>query len=157
MYLIFIIAGTVVLDQLVKHIISTGMVIGETIPVINNFFHITYIHNSGAAFGIMAGKSIFLIGFPALMIIAGIIILVLFKNRLAVTELTAISLIAGGGIGNLIDRCVHGYVIDFIDFKVWNPVFNIADIAVCTGCGLLIFYLLVIDGKKNGKPDKNKS
>ncbi len=157
MYLIFIIAGTVILDQLVKHIVSTSMITGETIPVIDSFFHITYIHNDGAAFGIMAGKSIFLIGFPALMIIAGIIIIVLFKNKLAATELVAISLIAGGGIGNLIDRCVYGYVIDFIDFKIWNPVFNIADIAVCTGCGLIILYLLVLDGRKNGKPDKNKS
>ena len=60
MYLILIIAGTVVFDQLVKHIVSGAMIEGQTIPVINNFFHITYIHNDGAAFGIMAGKAIFL-------------------------------------------------------------------------------------------------
>ena len=67
MYLILIIAGTVALDQLVKHMVAGSMMLGQTIPVINNFFHITYIHNDGAAFGIMAGKAIFLIGLPALM------------------------------------------------------------------------------------------
>ena len=71
--------------------------------------------------------------------------------------LIAIALITGGGTGNLIDRSIYGYVIDFIDFKIWNPIFNIADIAVCVGCGLLILYLLVIDGRKNGKSDKNNS
>ena len=157
MYLILIIAGTVVLDQLVKHIVSGSMMLGQTIPVINNFFHITYIHNDGAAFGIMSGKAIFLIGLPALMMIAGIVILALFKNRLDKMVLVSIALITGGGIGNLIDRSIYGYVIDFIDFKIWNPIFNIADIAVCAGCGLLILYLLVIDGRKNGKSDKNNS
>ena len=116
MYLILIIAGTVALDQLVKHMVAGSMMLGQTIPVINNFFHITYIHNDGAAFGIMAGKAIFLIGLPALMMATGIVVL-----------------------------------------KIWNPIFNIADIAVCVGCGLIILYLLVIDGRKNGKSDKNNS
>ena len=157
MYLILIIAGTVVFDQLVKHIVSGAMIEGQTIPVINNFFHITYIHNDGAAFGIMAGKAIFLIGLPALMMVAGIVILVLYRKRLDRLVLISIALITGGGIGNLIDRSLYGYVIDFIDFKIWNPIFNIADIAVCVGCGLIILYLLVIDGRKNGKSDKNNS
>lgn len=157
MYLILIIAGTVALDQLVKHMVAGSMMLGQTIPVINNFFHITYIHNDGAAFGIMAGKAIFLIGFPALMMATGIVVLTLFRKKLDPLVLIAIALITGGGTGNLIDRSIYGYVIDFIDFKIWNPIFNIADIAVCVGCGLIILYLLVIDGRKNGKSDKNNS
>ena len=154
MYLILIIAGTVAIDQIVKHLVSGAMQLNQTIPVIRDFFHITYIHNDGAAFGIMAGKNIFLIGLPLVMMIAGIVVLILLRNRLDRLPLIAIALITGGGIGNLIDRSIYGYVIDFIDFKIWNPIFNIADIAVCIGCGLLIFYMLVIDGRKNGKPDK---
>ena len=157
MYLILIIAGTVALDQIVKHIVAGSMALGQTIPVINNFFHITYIHNDGAAFGIMAGNEVFLIGLPAVMMAAGIAVLILCSNRLEPIALIAIALITGGGAGNLIDRSVYGYVIDFIDFRIWTPIFNIADIAVCTGCGLLILYLLVIDGRKNGKSDKNNS
>ena len=157
MYLILIIAGTVALDQLVKHMVAGSMMLGQTIPVINNFFHITYIHNDGAAFGIMAGKAIFLIGLPALMMATGIVVLALFRKKLDPLVLIAIALITGGGTGNLIDRSIYGYVIDFIDFKIWNPIFNIADIAVCVGCGLIILYLLVIGGRKNGKSDKNNS
>lgn len=157
MYLILIIAGTVAADQLVKHLVAGTMLLNQTIPVIRNFFHITYIHNDGAAFGIMAGKSIFLIGLPALMMVAGIIIIILLRNRLDRLPLISIALITGGGIGNLIDRSIYGYVIDFIDFKIWNPIFNIADIAVCVGCALLIFYMLVIDGKKNGNSNKHNN
>ncbi len=157
MYLILITAGTVALDQIVKHIVAHSMALGQTIPVIDGFFHITYIHNDGAAFGIMAGKELFLIGLPAVMMAAGIVVLILLRNRLEPVALIAIALITGGGAGNLIDRSVYGYVIDFIDFRIWNPIFNIADIAVCAGCGLLILYLLVIEGRTNGKSDKNNN
>ena len=63
--------------------------------------------------------------------------------------MTSVALIAGGGIGNLIDRALLGYVVDYLDFRVF-PIFNLADICVCTGCGLLILYVLFIDGKQNG-------
>ena len=92
MYLILIIAGTVALDQLVKHMVAGSMMLGQTIPVINNFFHITYIHNDGAAFGIMAGKAIFLIGLPALMMATGIVVLALFRKKLDPLVLIAIAL-----------------------------------------------------------------
>ena len=88
------------------------------------------------------------------MMATGIVVLALFRKKLDPLVLIAIALITGGGIGNLIDRSIYGYVIDFIDFKIWNPIF---DIAVCAGCGLIILYLLVIDGRKNGKSDKNNS
>ena len=120
------------------------MMLGQTIPVINNFFHITYIHNDGAAFGIMAGKAIFLIGLPALMMATGIVVLALFRKKLDPLVLIAIALITGGGTGNLIDRSIYGYVIDFIDInEVFNfAVFNIADIFIVVGiCGLGILFL----------------
>ena len=64
----------------------------------------------------------------------------------------SVAMIAGGGIGNLIDRIAIGYVVDYLDFRVF-PIFNIADIAVCVGCGLLILYVLFLDGKQDGKRD----
>ena len=87
---------------------------------------------------------------------AGAAALFLMRKKLDKLALTAGALVISGGIGNLIDRICYGYVIDFIDFKIWNPIFNIADIAVCAGCGLLIIYLIYFDGREHGKR-KNSS
>lgn len=157
MYLIFIIIGTVVLDRIFKFIVSSEMVLGETAAVINNFFHITYIHNDGAAFGMMAGNQVFLVWIPAVMMVCCAVVLVVMRNKIDRIMSISIALVIGGGIGNLIDRLMYGYVIDFIDFKVWNPIFNIADVAVCTGCGLLVLYFIVTDRRKNEKPTKNNN
>jgi len=62
--------------------------------------------------------------------------------------LLSISLIAAGGVGNLIDRAMKGYVVDFFDLRVW-PIFNVADISVCLGCGLLILYMFFIEPKQS--------
>ena len=64
--------------------------------------------------------------------------------------MTSVALIAGGGIGNLVDRISLGYVVDYLDFRVF-PIFNLADIAVCVGCGLLIVYVMFIDGKQKNE------
>jgi signal peptidase II len=64
--------------------------------------------------------------------------------------MTSVALIAGGGIGNLIDRIALGYVVDYLDFRVF-PIFNLADIAVCVGCGLLVVYVLFFDGKQKNE------
>ena len=65
--------------------------------------------------------------------------------------IASMALIVGGGMGNLIDRVAYGYVVDFLDFHFW-PIFNLADIAVCCGCGMLMLYVFLIEGKeKNGK------
>jgi signal peptidase II len=138
--IIYVIAAVVlILDQTVKFIIQMRMIPGHTLPIINNIFHLTYVQNTGAAFGIMAGRNFF---FAIISLLA--IVLVVFLSRDAGRTLLlkiAWGLILGGIIGNLIDRVRLGYVVDFLDFQVW-PVFNIADSAITVGATLLIIKLL---------------
>lgn len=147
LYIILIIA-LIVIDQAVKLFISSHMMLGAEIPVIDGFFSITYIHNTGAAFGILAGHIAFLLVLTGIMIAAVCVYLVV--KRKTIHKMTGISLalIVSGGVGNIIDRTIYGYVVDFLDFKVWDPIFNIADIAVCVGCGLMILYVLFFDRKE---------
>ena len=126
------------------------MALYESLPVVQDIFHITYIHNTGAAFSIMEGKISVLIFLPMLMIVAAIVFMIVMRKKGHPLMMTSVALIAGGGLGNLIDRIALGYVVDYLDFRVF-PIFNLADIAVCVGCGLLILYVLFIDGKQNNE------
>lgn len=150
MYYFFIIIAVVILDQIIKNLVVDSMTLYETIPLIQDVFHITYIHNTGAAFSIMAGQISVLILLPLAMIVAAIIFMLIMRKKGHPLLMTAVALIAGGGIGNLIDRIGLGYVVDYLDFRVF-PIFNLADISVCVGCGLLIVYVLFIDGKRNNE------
>ena len=69
--------------------------------------------------------------------------------------MTALALIAGGGLGNLYDRLTLGYVVDFLDFRVW-PIFNVADICVCFGCGLLVIYVLFLEPRQRKGQEEEK-
>ncbi len=140
--------GILVLDRVVKFAVSSGMSPGQSIPVIENIFHITYIRNTGAAFSMLQGQSLILIGFPLAVMCVGLVLLVIKRKTWHPVLNTAVVMICAGGIGNLIDRLLSGYVVDMFDFRVF-PVFNVADIFVCVGCGLVILYVLVIDGKKD--------
>ncbi len=150
MYYFLIIIAVVILDQIIKKAVVASMSLYESIPVIQDVFHITYIHNTGAAFSIMEGKISILILLPLVMIIAAVIFMVIMRKKGHPVMMTSVALVAGGGIGNLIDRVVQGYVVDYLDFRVF-PIFNLADIAVCVGCGLLIIYVLFIDGKQKNE------
>ena len=156
MYYFLIVIAVVVLDQLIKLLVVNSMALYETIPVLQDIFHITYIHNTGAAFSIMAGQISVLILLPLVMILAAVIFMFVKRKTAHPLLMVSVALIAGGGIGNLIDRVMMGSVVDYLDFRVF-PVFNLADIAVCTGCGLLILYVLFIDGKQNGRGNNNQS
>ncbi|MEG1428456.1 MAG: signal peptidase II [Hydrogenoanaerobacterium sp.] len=121
----------------------------DTIPIIENVLHLTYVENRGAAFGIMQDKKWFLLILTSIIAIGAIILLISnkLKSRLAVAS---VALIVAGGIGNLIDRIARGFVVDYIDFRLINfAVFNFADCCVVIGTSLLAIYILFIDGKKN--------
>lgn len=150
MFYFFIIIAVVILDQILKNLTVNSMSLYESIPVIQDVFHITYIHNTGAAFSIMEGKISILILLPMVMIIAALVFMIIMRKKGHTVMMTSVALIAGGGIGNLIDRIAVGYVVDYLDFRVF-PIFNLADIAVCVGCGLLIIYVLFIDGKQKNE------
>ena len=144
---IAVIAGAVVLDQLVKYLVANGMALGESIPVIEGVFHITRFHNTGAAFSSFEGQRVLLIALPVVLITVGLVYA--WKNRTkSRLMLVSIAMIIGGGIGNLIDRIALGYVVDMFDFRVF-PIFNVADSFGTVGCILLCIYILFYSDREH--------
>ena len=123
-----------ILDLLSKQIINHVMSVGESIKVINNFFYITYTRNTGAAWSILEDQRI-------LLLIISVIVLYLInkfmnKEKLSKIESLSYGIIIGGIVGNLIDRIFYGFVIDFLDFKLFGydyPIFNLADTFIVVG------------------------
>jgi signal peptidase II len=132
--------GIIVLDQISKMHITNSMVLGETFPVINNFFYITYTLNPGAAFGILPDQRVFflLIG---VVLLAGFALFYRRINKLEKFLKSGIIMSVSGSVGNLIDRIQTGKVIDFLDFKVWTAIFNIADVAIVVGMFIIFYYV----------------
>lgn len=108
----------------------------KSFPVINNIFHITVVFNKGAAFGILKGKTNFLIYLSIIFLI--ILLLVFYKERQKRFIISlGYGLVLGGALSNLFDRVVYGYVIDYLDFRIW-PVFNLSDTCITLGVFLII-------------------
>lgn len=149
MYLILI-AIVVVFDQITKRLILTSMDVNNSIAIIDGIFHITYIQNRGAAFSILQEKTSFLIIMQIIVILVIAVYIIKKRKSEGKVLLTGLSLIMAGGFGNLADRLVYGYVVDFLDFRVW-PIFNVADISVCVGCGLLVLYVFILEPKNKKK------
>lgn len=127
-------------DQVTKIIVDHTLSLGGSYAIIDNFFYFTYAHNTGAAWGMLAGKiSLFLI----VSVVAAIGIIYYFMKSESYQKLTRFGLVLvfGGLIGNLIDRLAFGYVRDFIDFIIFGynfPIFNVADMAITIGMALVI-------------------
>ena len=136
-----IIIGVIVLDRIVKFMMTSGFSPGESIPVLGDFFHITYVQNTGVAFSMMAGHENIILVSTSVLLAAGLIYLFAFRRKNTMIFNVGLSLVCGGGIGNVIDRAAYGYVVDMFDFG-WFPVFNVADICICVGCGLILLYAL---------------
>lgn len=143
------------IDQISKLLVVNLLTKTDSITIIKNFFYLTYINNDGAAFSILVGKRIFLILIAVLAIV--MLIRYIKKNNIQnKLELVSISLIIGGSLGNLMDRVVRGYVIDFLDFKIFNynfPIFNLADTFIVIG---VILLLLKEIRKENNLDSRNK-
>jgi signal peptidase II len=147
------VAAIVVVDQVTKAVVDRTMPLHHSIPIIDGFFNLTYIRNTGAAFGIFSGshevfRLPFLIGVSILAI--GFILMMLKRLRDGETGLTlALAFILGGAAGNLIDRILYGEVIDFLDVY-WShyhwPAFNVADSCITIGVGITLFYLIRAKG-----------
>jgi signal peptidase II len=137
--MLFIIVALILsLDQLSKCIITKKLVLQQSIPVIQGVFHLTLIHNRGAAFGILRNQLYLFIFVSLVAIILIFSILKKHKNKTLSLYSVSLACILGGALGNLIDRLMCGHVIDFLDFRVW-PVFNIADSAISVGAVLLAY------------------
>jgi signal peptidase II len=142
------IAGIVlVLDQITKYIVERRISLHDVMTVIPGFFNLTHVRNKGAAFGILSGlpeswRSAFFIMITIIAVAAIIILIIKTHERLSVY---AFSLIAGGAVGNVIDRIRYGEVVDFIQWYVKSyywPSFNVADSAISIGVALLAVEML---------------
>ncbi len=155
---IAIIIGTVLLDQLCKYLTVLYLKPVDTVPIIRDVLHLTYVENQGAAFGMMKNSRwIFMI--ISTVAIVGITVYMIVKKPTNRLERVALALIVGGGIGNMIDRILLGYVVDMIDFRLINfAVFNVADTFVCIGAGLLMLYLIrsMIQESKKAKAEEQR-
>lgn len=151
MWGILLVIAIVACDQLSKYAIRSLFNVNESVRVFGDFFELRYIQNDGAAFSSFAGKQAFLIAVSIIAVIGAAFFLRKMKSEGAMFKVALLCIIAGG-IGNLIDRLLLGYVTDMLSFSIFPPVFNIADIAVCLGCGILIVYVLFF--MKDDKPEK---
>jgi signal peptidase II len=146
---IFLIIVIIVVDQWTKKVVVGSFNLYDSVAVIDGFFNITYVLNPGAAFGFLAKMSdqyrvAFFVGVTIIAI--AIVVYLLIKEKTIVLRRYAYSLIFAGAVGNLIDRITVGKVIDFLDFYVGKyhwPAFNVADISITIGVGLLILDMLL--------------
>ena len=131
-----------IIDLVSKLIVSNLMNVNDSIRIIKNFFYITYVRNTGAAFSIFSGEVLGLV--IVSLIIISLIVYYIWKNKpQSNLEKIGYSLIIGGAIGNLFDRIFYGYVIDFFDFIIFGydyPIFNLADSFIFVGVLLLVIY-----------------
>ena len=128
-----------ILDIISKQIIVNVLELGKSIKVIDNFFYLTFVENKGAAWSILENQRILLLIITVIVLF--LINKVINKEELGKVETLSFGMIIGGIVGNLFDRVIYGYVIDFLDFKIFGydyPVFNLADSFIVIGIILLI-------------------
>ena len=153
MILAFVVALVCVLCDIAgKYAAVTCLGVGESVPVIKGVLNFTYVENRGMAFGMLAEhREIFMVLSSLLIAVIVVFLFIMRKSCGKFLKITC-GLILGGGIGNMIDRFRLGYVIDFIDVRLfgrlWTWVFNIADMCVCIGVFMLAVYLLA-DSRKS--------
>lgn len=139
---IFIISFIVlVIDIISKRLVINFMIPEESIILIDNFFSLTYVKNTGVAFSFMDGYV------PLIIISSMIVLFMIFKyikySDISKWDSIGYSLVIGGAIGNLCDRIVYGYVIDFLDFNIFGlnyPIFNLADTFIVIGVVILLIF-----------------
>ena len=141
------------LDQLSKGLVNIYFNLNQSIEIIPNFFELTYVHNQGASFSMFMGARWF---FIIIAIIALNIIFIFFirDKKLKNSEIVAYALLIGGIIGNLIDRILYGYVIDFLDFTILGynfAIFNFADSFIVIA---IIILIILMFGEKGARTNR---
>ena len=147
---------SIVLDQIIKNVFFLFMNYGDSIAIIDGFFNITLIGNTGAAFSILSSNTILLILISIIVLNALYFGFIKGKN-LNTTSQISFGLLIGGIMGNLIDRVIHMQVIDYLDFNFFGfdfPVFNLADILIVVSMVLII--VQIFKGEKNEMSSKTK-
>ncbi len=146
------------LDFVTKKLAADRLTEVATIPLIRNVFHLTYVENRGAAFGMFAdNRAVFIV-------LTAVILALLIVAALKIKDKTrpmciGFCFVGAGAVGNLIDRVRLGFVVDFFDFRLINfPVFNVADIFVCVGAAILAVTFIIYDEKRDkGRKDENSN
>ena len=158
--LISVIVGGIGLDLLSKLLVAGLMTLGQSVTLIPGVLKLTYIHNYGAAFGMLSEhRWVFMVISTVAIIGIGIYLFGFCRERMLLK--VGLAMIVSGGLGNMVDRIFYGYVIDMINFyflSFWKWIFNVADAFVCVGAGLVVLALLldVIKEAKGKKKDGNK-
>ncbi len=146
----------VIIDQFSKYLIVQNMYLGESVTVIPGLLNFTYSHNDGMALGI-GSESFKWVFISVTIVVCGILIYFMFrpefKNKL---YFASVALIVGGGIGNLIDRVLNGYVVDFLALSFYPPICNFADYCVTAGTVCLIVYIIFYYGKNKTEASEVK-
>lgn len=155
---LLVIAVLVPLDQLTKLWIRTNFYLGESRPP-EGFFRLTYIHNTGASFGIFQDGAMFFTVFSTISLVVMIGIMLFGRKHIPFLDTwsgkTALGLVSAGTLGNLIDRYNLGYVVDFINFNFW-PAFNLADSGIVVGA-ILLAWLILVNYKNSEANDGGRS
>jgi len=142
LYAIAIAGAVIALDQFIKALVIERIMPVSTLEIIKGFFYITYVENRGISFGLFKGnREIFIVLTLVISLIMCYYIFKFYKRHISVT--ICLAFILGGAIGNVIDRIRFGYVVDFIHFTIFPPVFNLADSAIVCGAMALSAILLL--------------
>ena len=153
---IFILSFIMLLiDQLSKIILDKVLILGKSIKIFDKFLYITKVYNDGISFSMLTGKRYLIIRISIIILIFLYFYMKKFKENKR--NIIAFSLLIGGLLGNLIDRIIHGYVIDFIDFYIFNynyPIFNIADVCICIGVFILLYSIYLGEDNENSSGRK---
>lgn len=145
---IFVIA----LDQITKYIVVRHMDQGQSIELISGFLYLTSHRNAGAAFGILQGQ-MWLFYIATVVVVGVIVYMIITQAKESRFFGISLGLVLGGAIGNFIDRLLEGEVVDFIDVFIFTynfPIFNVADMALVIGVGLMMIYF-ILEEKRQGK------
>lgn len=152
----YIIAAVIFIsDQLTKLIVRTNLQPYEKIYIIGEWFSITFVKNTGAAFSIFSGNKFVTVGMTSILVLA-CLIFIIYEIKDGGSKFLSICLtfIFAGGVGNLFDRVTKGYVTDMFSFGDF-PVFNVADIFVTVGCLLTVVYIMFLNKKKDSEICEN--
>ena len=154
--MLIIILIVLILDIGSKFLIDKYMSVGEVIPVIKNFFDLTYVKNTGVAWS-MFENNVLLVNIVSCVIILMLIFYTYKNGPKDWLDKIGRSCIIGGALGNFFDRVLHGSVVDFLDFKIFGydyPIFNLADTFIVIGAILLVIHAW--RDNKNGDKGSNK-
>ncbi len=164
LYFLLVVA-VIALDQITKILAVKYLMPISTVPIIKDVLHLTYVENTGAAFGILQNHRWVFMVISTIMIILMFFVMVKYKKHLHPLMNIGLSFVFGGGIGNMIDRTLSGFVVDFIDFTLIDfAVFNIADTFICIGVGFMILDVILkksdlsfLEDKKSDKETQNET